>query len=112
MTPKEALIPERFEQVLSNKEKYLSEFGRGQKNVKKFNIGDAILIKSEVRKSKQDKLFKLKAKVTAIMPNNTYGVMADNGKSYIRHIKQIKEDRNARNVVLDVDLLVFWYPDN
>ncbi|MGL6119970.1 MAG: RNase H-like domain-containing protein, partial [Fusobacteriaceae bacterium] len=64
-TPRLALKRENWQSILDHAEKYEKEFHNNKKSIKqeRFEIGDEVILRNEIRKSKMDPRYKEKAKI-------------------------------------------------
>lgn len=104
MTPNQARNPENQEQVRRNQfDKRIKE---NAKNLmldtrQKFQVDDLVLVKAEVRRTKNEPLFKELALVKEVLEFDTYLVANQKGRSFKRHASQLKPCGGKRG---DVEL--------
>ena len=94
MSPNDANNPKNFQRVKENN--YKSRIRENTKFLLNgdwpvLNVGDDVVIKDELRKSKKGTRFKSKAIVIENLGFNTYKLQKENKKLLKRHISQIKK---------------------
>ena len=93
MAPNEAIKPENREEVKNNQYELKIKENEAfllNGNWPILKVGDRVLIKDELRKSKKGRKFKTEAVIKEILGFNTYKLEKSNKKSYKRHISQLK----------------------
>lgn len=94
MSPNEAMNPDRYDEVKRNQYE-----ARIKANTKflvrgkwmKLKLGDKIIVKDELRKSKKGPRFKVEAVVQEVLEYDTYKIKLKDGKICKRHISQLKK---------------------
>ena len=93
MAPNEAIKPENREEVKNNQYELKIKENEAfllNGNWPILKLGDRVLIKDELRKSKKGRKFKTEAVVKEILGFNTYKLEKSNKKLYKRHISYLK----------------------
>lgn len=90
MSPNDALNPENLNKVFEHQEKYATEFKRFKSKCESFNVGDAVLIKNEQRRTKMDKEFNKRGTVVKHLYGNVYEVKDSGGRTTLRHSSQLR----------------------
>lgn len=88
MSPNEAQKEQNRTKVLENSKKYKKEFI--EKDLPKYNIGDRVLIKKDVRNSKDDRHFEKEAENINILGRDTYSVITPARERLTKHFSQLK----------------------
>ncbi|KAG0434788.1 hypothetical protein DMUE_5024 [Dictyocoela muelleri] len=74
--------------VINNSSKYSKEFK--YKNLEEFNSNQKVIIRNKTKRTKMENEFRDISVIIKKLINNTYEIMYDSGKTFIRHGSQIK----------------------
>lgn len=88
MSPNEALLDENYDRVRKSINIYKTEFK--SKQLQQYDLNQKVLIKNELRKSKDHKIFDRQGIIKEILGRNTYNILTDDGKTVKRHFSQLK----------------------
>ena len=88
MTPNEAMKEINWIKVKEHQEKYKREFK--ERHFIKFNIGDRVLVKNELKQDKMDDHFKDEGIIKEGLQHNAYKVKMKDGSTLIRHSSQLR----------------------
>ena len=88
MCPNEAMREENFLAVKKMTNSYKREFK--SVSLRKFNVGDSVILRNENRSGKNDDELKMTGRVTEICKNNTYKVKCKGKKELVRHATQMR----------------------
>ena len=88
MSPNKALIKENYEAVRLKSKEYSREF-KPVKH-KRYNIGDNVILKNELKLNKNDDEFKRLGTISDVLENDNYVIKTKNNKMLTRHSTQLK----------------------
>ncbi|KAI5152397.1 hypothetical protein ENBRE01_3053 [Enteropsectra breve] len=88
MTPIQAMQQENQQQILEYVDKYKKEFI--YKELPELKEGTKVLIKNEIRSSKDDKYFDKEGKIIKRVSENSYEVKLQDNSILVRHYSQLK----------------------
>ncbi|KRH93910.1 hypothetical protein M153_4910001346, partial [Pseudoloma neurophilia] len=88
LSKNDALKPENKDKVLINTAIYMKEFK--YKQIKRFKIGDAVLIRNENKLNKIDNEFKERGSISEVLEKDKYVVKNRLGKNLLRHGSQLR----------------------
>ena len=87
-TPNLAAMKENHSEVLEHSKKYAAEFQKREWN--KFNIGDKVLMKNELKLNKMDDEYKEEGIVIEIRNHDSYMIETNKGNKLIRHASHLR----------------------
>lgn len=90
MSPNDALKESKRLEVLKNVERYKSEIKVGKTKNEKFELGQRVLVKNEVKQNKMDEEFLLGGTIKKKIYDSIYEIIVENDRLYKRHVSQLR----------------------
>lgn len=90
MSPQEAVLEKNWTQVKVNEDKYKKEFLKKHSKAETFEVHDDVLIRNELKETKNDLEFNCKGKVLENIHGDVYLIETEAGKIRLKHASQLR----------------------